>query len=221
MEPIEISIPISYQVASIIRSDIFEGKLKAGEKISANKICRQMNISATPVREAFKILQTEGLIKILPRSGTVVSEYAIQSIRDMAYIRASLEGDAAYIASHVATDEELNNMNKILEKSGHAAETGNLADLIVLNTAFHRSIRLASQNQYLIMQIDRLMSYDYTIRKTALSDVSKRIKGVREHRIVLDYMMARDAENAEKAIIRHIRETAYEIILTKDKEGET
>jgi len=218
MKPIEIPMPVSAQVADAIRKEILCGNFKGGQKISAKKISSMLEVSETPVKEAFKILQAEGLLKTVPRSGTIISDFALQGLQGTAYIRSALEGVAVLLATKNASDEEIEHIGAILDQSDKAIAEKNLEDLVYINTAFHRSLREASHNQYLITLIEQLVSFDYTFRKTALSDVNSRKEGMKEHKEIFTYMKERNAQAAEQAMVHHIRKTADTLVQTTEKE---
>lgn len=220
MKQIEIPMPVSAQVANAIRDEILNGNFIGGQKISVQKISDMLAVSATPVKEAFKILQVEGLLKTIPRSGTVISDFAKQNLQNTAYIRSALEGVAVQLATKVASADELLAIGKILDQSDVAINNNDVDALVSINTAFHHAIRLASHNQYLITLIDQLVSFDYTIRKNALAEMKSRVEGMQEHKQILLYMKNRDADSAEKAMIHHIRKTVDIVVQSKKREGD-
>lgn len=212
MLAVKVSLPLSEQLANVIRKSIIEGEFKAGEKISANKIAKLLNVSETPVKEAFKILQAEGLLQTKPRSGTYISDFALTSIQNMAIVRSALEGAAVNIATRVASDEELEALSSILDGADNAIQSNNLEELVRINTAFHRKIREIAHNQYLYMLLEQILSFDLSVREKALSDIETRKCGSFEHRKIVDLMKVRDSEAAEKAMIEHIRHTARKAV---------
>ena len=114
-EQIIESKPLREQVADIVRGMILRGDLKAGEQISERTIGQMLNVSTTPVKEAFRSLQAEGLIYTSPRRGSFVSEISIDNMLEIAFMRSSLEGVAAYYAAKNATDSHLAEMGRILD----------------------------------------------------------------------------------------------------------
>ncbi|MEA4860179.1 MAG: GntR family transcriptional regulator [Sphaerochaeta sp.] len=215
MKKIEMSVPMSAQVADEIRKGILSGEFRAGQKISVNSLCKVLGVSATPVKEAFKILQAEGLLVVVPRSGTIISSLARDNLQNIEYIRASLEGVAVYLATKIITDEQLEALEQLLQKSTAAAEAGDIETMASCNTEFHKGLRHASRNHYLIALINQVVSVEYSFRKSALKTADERLQGMKEHYEILKQMQARDADAAEQAIIRHIRRTASHVISEK------
>lgn len=218
MQKIKVQVPISRQLADRIRSSIISGEFKTGEKLSTRAISKTYEVSATPVKEAFKILQAEGFIVTNPRSGTYVSDVASSGIKAISYIRSSLEGVAVNLATHLASSEDLEKLEKILDKSDDFMKKADISGLVVCNTEFHKAIREIAGCQYLCTLIEDLYSFDVSIRKRALDNFELRRAGGLEHRTILELMKAGKAESAEKLMIDHIRKTAETIIKYKDKE---
>ena len=96
--------PIRDQVADILRKRIISGDLANGEKLSERQISAELNISTTPVKEAFRLLQAEGLIYTLPRKGSFVSANASEHAYQVMLLRSSIDGVAAYLAAKRIND---------------------------------------------------------------------------------------------------------------------
>ena len=114
-EQIIESKPLREQVADIVRGMILRGEIKAGEQISERTIGQMLHVSTTPVKEAFRSLQAEGLIYTRPRRGSFVSEISIDNMLEIAFMRSALEGVVAYYAAKNATDSQLVEMSRILD----------------------------------------------------------------------------------------------------------
>jgi len=212
LKKIEQPFLITDVVADNIREAILDGEIPIGSKVSVSQICAELEVSATPVKAAFKMLQAEGLLITKPRSGTYISDFARSNLENTAYIRSSLEGVAAYLATIEATDDELEEIGRILDQADEAIRKGDLDKLVSINTSFHKAIRMATHNSYLIMLIEQLVSFDFTFRKSALQSIPERKTGMREHHEVLSFMRAKEPEKAERALINHIRRSAHEVV---------
>ncbi|MDT4762716.1 GntR family transcriptional regulator [Sphaerochaeta sp. PS] len=215
MKRIETPLPISDQVADSIRKSIMSGELGVGQKISVSSISEKLEVSATPVKQAFKILQSEGLLITKPRSGTMISDLAYQSLSDISILRSALEGAAVYLAAKNATDEDIQMMEQILDEGEEAIKNGDVVTLVKQNAQFHRKLRMSARNTYLYVLIERLMSFDYTIRSKALITDVEREKGRVEHREILNLVKQRKPEAAEAALVEHIRSTAKGVVPKK------
>lgn len=208
---IQIPLPLSQQLAYLIRNEITSGEIKSGERLDVKSICDRFGISETPVKEAFKILQSEGLLRIKPRSGTYVSDYAKSGIQSLSYIRSALEGVAVNLATIRSSDEELESLEHVLDKSDEAIQSNDLSALVMMNTSFHRTIRELAKSDYLYNLIEQMIAFDLSIRNKALNTLENRIKGSYEHRAIVNQMKKRNSEEAERLMISHIRKTAEQI----------
>jgi DNA-binding GntR family transcriptional regulator len=98
------AIPIRDQVVEIIREMILNGELKPEQQLSERQLGRELHVSTTPIKEAFRILQSEGLLYSVPRKGSFVSEFSKRNVLQTVYIRGAMEGVAAYFACQNITD---------------------------------------------------------------------------------------------------------------------
>jgi GntR family transcriptional regulator, rspAB operon transcriptional repressor len=212
VDRVEIPLPISDRVADSIRRGIISGELKVGQKISINEICKLLEVSATPVKEAFKMLQAEGLLETKARKATTISDFARRSLENTAIIRAALEGAAAYIAAQGISESDLAKLERILDEGDAAIERNDMDALVGYNTDFHKEIREATHNSYLILLIDRLVSFDYSFRRSALQTIEERRLGKDEHREVYEHIKKREPEAAEAALVRHIRRSSARVV---------
>jgi DNA-binding GntR family transcriptional regulator len=212
LKKIEIPLPTSDLVADSIRRGIIYGDLKIGQKISVAEIAAMLNVSATPVKQAFKMLQTEGLLLTKARSSTIVSDFARQNLENIAIIRSALEGSAAFIAAQIITSGQLKNLEEILKEGDKAIERKDLEFLVVQNTRFHKSLREVSCNSYLVNLIERLVSFDYSFRYSALQTLDERRLGRDEHWEIFANLREHNPEGSEKALVAHIRRTAFKVV---------
>lgn len=208
------------KVVDIVRKMIVEGELKPGEKISERKISKQLGISTTPVKEAFRILQTEGLIYSVPRSGAFVSSLYKKSLLQLIFMRGAMEGTAAYFAATEATEDEIIRMEKCLEGALACIEGREEGSRTITeyNDEFHDILRRASRNEYLIGLIMNLRSIDKIVRTVANKENGEEsLRAYREHRDILDAVKSGRAERAEELMVSHIRRVAIYVL---DKENE-
>lgn len=211
---------MSDRVADSIRRGIITGELKVGQKISVNEICRLLEVSATPVKEAFKMLQAEGLLETKARKATTISDFAKRSLENTAIIRSALEGAAAHIAAQCISDADLAALGRILDDGDAAIERNDTDALVACNTNFHKAIREATHNTYLVLLIDRLVSFDYSFRRSALQTIEERRLGKDEHRLVFEHIRNHEPEAAEAALSSHIRRSSARVVLNLNESKE-
>ena len=199
--------PLREQVAGILRRMIVTGELKADSPISERQISQVLGVSTTPVKEAFRTLESEGLMYSVPRKGTFVSEFSKKNMLQIVFMRSSLEGVAAYFAARHATDEEIARMEEALSKAGEIISRDGLSDETAkYNEMFHNLLRSAARNDYLVGLIRNMRSVDDTIRRVAATSCEiEPPRAQREHREILEAVKARDGDAAERLMVGHIR----------------
>ncbi len=173
------------QVIDAIRDAIIEGKFKPGEKIPELELAKQLGVSRTPIREAIHILEQQGLVLIIPKSGTFVAEVVPKEVRDSLYTRIALEELALRQAIERSNAEEWENLCKklgcILNSMREAGEKGDTIAATELDIEWHTTLIDAAQNrslsrvwratglQYLIWSPERNL---YPLADEKLSDIT-------------------------------------------------
>lgn len=216
-------VTIREQVTSILRRKIVNGELVPDQQLSERLISQTLQISTTPVKEAFRTLQSEGLIYTIPRKGSFVSKMSKQNLLQHVFMRGSLEGVAAFFACLSASDEEIKQMEAHLQHSGDLIARGSLdeeelADLIRSNNAFHSTLRNACKNTYLIGLIGNMRSIDKTIRDASLSKtIYEPTRAHQEHLSILDAIKERNPNLAEQRMVSHTRRVGRFVLLDEDE----
>ena len=205
------SRPLREQVADIIRGMILRGELGPGEQLSERAIGQMLQVSTTPVKEALRTLQAEGLIYTKPRSGSYVADISIDDMLKIAFMRSSLEGVAAYYASAALTEAQLDQMRQLLDAVAPLLPDyrTHQEEIHQHNVAFHNVIRQAAGNSYLTNQIETLRTIDYSFRRIAqISYIEEPLPAHREHREILSALEGRQADRSEALMVAHIRRVA-------------
>jgi DNA-binding GntR family transcriptional regulator len=204
-------------ILTSLRKAIIAGDLQPQERITERMLSDHFQTSTTPVKEALRILQSEGLVEVSSRSGTIVSSFANMRLTEIYMIRAALEGVAANFAASKASDDEISEMERILEKSKSLIDSGEYEKLIANNTKFHQSIRSASQNSYLEHLIKGVLSYDALFRQVVLTLVNEQKIGWKEHVSVLEAIKNCQPEEAETRLRNHIIRSGQEVLAMQSK----
>ncbi len=213
----EIPGQVRDAILNTLRRAIITGQLKPGQRITERQLSQIFNISTTPIKEAFRILEAEGLIQIVPRSGTIVSNFASMKISEIFHIRAALEGVAASFAAQNGSDQELEKIQKHWQGLKILIDNSS-PDLIRENTKFHVMIRNASHNSYLLSLLHRVLSYDIIFRQLNLSSDDERYVGWQEHGTVVQALLDRNPAQAEKMLRDHIVRSNNRIISSLNEE---
>lgn len=200
-------VPIRDQVADILRKRIISGDLANGERLSERQISAELNISTTPVKEAFRLLQAEGLIYTLPRKGSFVSANASEHAYQVMLLRSSIDGVAAYLAAKRINEELYNAIEDPLMKAEKLINKG--ADdgeaISQYNDQFHMAIREASGNEQVIAMGNNLSSIDKSLRRLINRDSTLMKSRHSEHKQILECIRRGSCEEAEMAMVHHIR----------------
>lgn len=196
--------PLRELVFESLREAIITGKLSPGERLMEIQMADEMGVSRTPVREAIRKLELEGLVVMLPRKGAYVAGLSLKDITDVFEIRGALEGLAAELAAERITDEELEGLERYLVKISEESETGDLGKVVETDTDFHSLIYSASRNQRLSQIINNLREQIQRFRKTSLAYPGRMKVAVEEHRKMVEAISARDGELARKLAHEHM-----------------
>lgn len=213
-EPIAESIPIREQIANVLRKMIINGDLKTGEMLSERRFSELFNVSTTPVKEAFRLLQAEGLIYTKPRSGSYVSDISVERMLQIIYMRSALDGVAARFAAILATDEELEYVGAILAEAGQLIEQNASGDEISSkNARFHEELRKLTRNEYLVNLIHNMNAIDSVFRSVALNrETIEHHRSHKEHTAIYEAVKNRRPDEAEQLMQLHIRRVAQYVV---------
>ncbi|WP_052958286.1 GntR family transcriptional regulator [Aquamicrobium sp. LC103] len=186
-----------------LRQAILSGKFQAGSRINERRLAEQLGVSTTPVKEALRQLEADGLVETKPRSGVIVRfDYAWAE--EMILARASLESTIARLAAQRIADEERAGLRAILDDMRRATEAGGPEELIVLNEAFHDRIHVLARTRYLGQLTDRQQVYDSGARRVIHMNPEERQRALAEHVAIGEAIIARDAVSAETEMREHV-----------------
>lgn len=181
---------------------IRNGRYNAGERVREAEVADWLSVSRTPVREAFRRLQSDGLLVFTPWRGVIVAELDQQQVIELYAMRRVLEGTAARLAAQHAADSEIANLEEIHARAAAAhADPDTLADL---NQRFHHAIYSAAHNRYLLKALSSLRDALALLRPTTYTLAERPEKAQREHAKILDAIRNRDAETAEEVANAHL-----------------
>ena len=197
--------PLRDVVFENLREAIVEGKLKPGQRLMEVQLAEQLGVSRTPVREAIRKLELEGLVVMIPRKGAYVANMSLKDIIDVLEIRASLEGLAASLASERITGDDIKTLESIIEEFENNIDESNVEALLKKDVEFHECIFKATNNKKLHQLINSLWEQVYRFRVTYISDYESTVNIVGEHKMILDAIKKGDNELAKKYAMEHIQ----------------
>ncbi|HHP50800.1 MAG TPA: GntR family transcriptional regulator [Moorella mulderi] len=204
--------PLREIVFEALKEAILEGHLKTGEKLMEIQLAEELGVSRTPVREAIRKLEQEGLVVIIPHKGAFVADLSMKDIADLFEVRAALESLAAALACERATEEELEEMERLLMEIGKGVEEENLEYTIEVDTKFHEVLYQASRNALLVKIINNLQEKIQTYRTTSLSMPGRMAEALEEHRRLLEAIAAREVDLAQRLAQEHIENAANRVM---------
>jgi DNA-binding GntR family transcriptional regulator len=188
---------------------IIGGRLKPGDRIRERDMADQMGISTTPVKEAIRRLETDGLVLTAPRRGAVVSDAALTSVREIVRIRADLESfGARLVAQRIDADgrRELDRVAALLHELNEV-ESIDFEAVTQGNDVFHQTIRELSRNRFIVHFVQVLSAFDRTVRHAALADPDEVARAFPEHIAIYEHIRDGRADAAEDAMRQHIMRT--------------
>ncbi|MGY4688810.1 GntR family transcriptional regulator [Salibacterium sp. K-3] len=190
-----------------IREAVVMGYYQTGEPIRERQIAEKMNISTTPVKEAFRTLEYEGLVVTVPRKGTFVSDMADTSIEEILMLRASVEGLCAKLAAEKMTDEEKRTLKQQLQRMDDMQREQQVEEMVQENTLFHEMVIRYARSPMLEQTWNTVSAFDRAFRKLALQQGKEQEEGLSEHWRVFQAIENHDPETAEKEMKNHILRT--------------
>jgi DNA-binding GntR family transcriptional regulator len=204
--------PLRDVVFENLREAIVEGKVKPGQRLMEVQLAEQLGVSRTPVREAIRKLELEGLVIMLPRKGAYVANMSLKDIIDVLEIRASVEGLAASLASERISPDDIKKLEAILKDFEQSAAGSDVETLLKKDVEFHECIFKATNNKKLHQLINSLWEQVYRFRVTYISDYDSTVNIARDHKLILDAIKKGDNEMAKKHATEHIEKLEHFMI---------
>ena len=224
MNRIEPSIGISRrylhdEVADRMRELINDGELEPRARVNESELTERFGISRTPLREAIKILATEGLLELLPNRGARVASISRNELEEMIEIIAGLEATACDLACRMITDEEIAEIEAKHREMVAAWQGRDEANYFRLNREIHEAIMGASRNTKLRSLYVRLTGRIQRSRYSAHQTEAQWAKAVEEHEQMIALLRARDSEGLASLMRLHIRSKKPVIAAMYGEEG--
>lgn len=206
MNKIDISAPGSLQtkVFKEIEGAILGGELVPGQAITEQKMSEALGVSRTPVREALRQLESEGLVTGVPNKGFFVSGLSEKDIDDIYTIRIRIEGLAARWAAKNINDDQLKELLDTVELQEFYASKNDYLQMRQLDSTFHEIIYTASGSRPLKNILTQFHNYIQKPREISIKYSGRAVESIKEHRQIYDAISSRDGDKAEEYISNHI-----------------
>ena len=197
-------LPLRDVVFNTLRQGILKGDLKPGERLMEIHLAARLGVSRTPIREAIRMLELEGLVTMVPRKGAEVARISKQDLRDVLEVRKSLDSLAVSLACDRITEEEKEALKNAEEDFEHSISKGDVTSIAEADVRFHDVILKAGKNGRLMQMINNLAERMYRYRLEYIKDSRNHPRLIEEHRRIIEYIIEGDKDNACKAIETHI-----------------
>ena len=184
-----------------IIQDIRLGILSPGDRLTETELAARFKISRTPVREAIRQLEADGLVVHIPRLGATIRTLDRSEISELYEMRAVLESTAARLAARAASAPELQEIKALNQAMADAPD---IDKLYHLNQLFHAAILDAARNRFLVGAVQSVEKTLLILGRSTLEETTRTEVALREHQAIIDALAARDEDAAERAMRAHI-----------------
>ena len=205
-------LPLRDVVFNTLRQAILTGELKPGERLMEIHLANKLGVSRTPIREAIRKLELEGLVTMIPRRGAEVAQITEKSMNDVLEVRRAMDALCVELACDRITPEELELLKTACDDFEAAVRTKDVKKIAQADVALHDIIVRATGNQRLIQLVNNLSEQMYRYRFEYIKDSSQHERLVEEHRIIYQSIVRKDRETASQAAKTHIDNQEKSII---------
>lgn len=197
-------LPLRDVVFNTLRQAILRGELQPGERLLEIHLANKLGVSRTPIREAIRKLELEGLVIMIPRKGAVVAEITEKSLRDVLEVRRALEELAVKLACEKIQADEIEELKVVAKEFEKALGTGDVTVYAEADVKFHDIIYRTTDNQRLIQLLYNLREQMYRYRVEYLKREEVHETLLTEHQHIIEMIEKRDEERAVEAVCKHI-----------------
>ena len=195
-----------------LKEKILNLEIKPGQQINIDEFTEKLEVSRTPIREAFLKLASEGLIEVRPRVGYFVADITEQDIRDLFEIREIIETRATKKAAELLTDEELKSMQSLISESRKAVDEGNFDIYLKNEIQFHEYLQKHIQNKRLNTIIEGLNDLTHRERVMSTHSIENINQSIIEHQRIMDAIAIRDGNLAEWYMGEHLHNVSERLV---------
>lgn len=211
-------LPLRDVVFNTLRQAILRGELKPGERLMEIQLANKLGVSRTPIREAIRKLELEGLVLMIPRKGAEVAEITEKSLRDVLEVRRALEELAVQLACEKITKEEIRELERVAKEFQQVVNSSDITEIAEVDVCFHDIIYTATDNQKLIQLLNNLREQMYRYRVEYLKRDGVFPQLIAEHEAIIRHIENNEKEKATEVMCRHIDnqvETVIDVIRAK------
>ena len=198
---------LGHRIFCILRDKILNEEYEKGQKLNEVVLSKELNISRTPIREALKQLELEGLVKSIPNKGVYVLGFSSRDIDDMLEIRVVLESLSVQLAIDRVTQEELDRIKEIYDLLEFYAEKNDQERFTEVNIDFHEAIYRATHSQYFEQLLSDINYYIHVTSRHSIKQPNRLIEAAQEHKEIYEAIVKKDKALAKANVEKHIKKT--------------
>ena len=198
-------LPLRDVVFQTLREAILKGELKPGERLMELQLAAKLGVSRTPIREAIRMLEQEGLAVTIPRKGAEVAKMTEKDMEDVLQIRDALDELAASIACEQISKEQLKELEQTMQEFEKSIRTGEVKRIAEADVHFHDIIYQSTGNPKLVNMLSNLREQMYRYRVEYLKDQRNYPTLVQEHSEIVEGLAEKNKEKVTAAMHRHVR----------------
>lgn len=209
------SFSLTQRIFNMLQNRILNGIYSDGERLCELKLTKELCISRTPVREAIFQLEQEGLVKIIPNKGAVVTGITQEDIKDIYSIRIQVEGLAAKLCAERITSQEIERLEEIMDLMELYTNKKDYEKLLNVDSQFHSMIFDSSKSRPLIQVLGMLHRYVIRARKVSFQKPGRAEEALNEHMGIYKAILDKKPELAERLTVEHIRNAEKNLLKNK------
>jgi len=195
---------LTSQVTQFLEEAILKGEIKPGQKLVERELSQEFGISRSPIREAIRSLESNGLVKTTPRKGTIVPEISKKEVEEIYAVKRMLESFAARLAWRRITGKEIREFRSLLGKMEKQVSKKNLHEYLELSKEFHEFIIKASNNAKLYQIYLNLIKPIQWLQLISLSFPERAKNSLREHKQIMKAFLHKDSQLVEQLVREHV-----------------
>lgn len=200
------------RVYTRLHNDILNGLLKAGDNLIETKLSEEFSVSRTPIREALRQLELEGLVDIIPNKGAVVTGVSAQDIEDIYTIRMLIEGLAARWAAQKITEDELKELKEAVELEEFYTQKNDRDHLTKFDSQFHETLFKASKSKPLMHMLKTFHNFVQRSRVVSFGNPERAKEVLAEHKAILQAIIEGDGPKAESLTNEHVKKARESLV---------
>ena len=214
-------LPLRDEVFQTLRDQILKGELKPGDRLMEIHLSQKLGVSRTPVREALKLLEKEGLAVNIPRRGAQVARMTQKDLSDVLEVREVLDDLAITKACRNINKDIIKRLNDAMDVFRKAVKGGDLVEIVTADEAFHQVIYDAADNPRLLSMVENLKEQMYRFRFEYIKEEKNYDTLINEHDLMIEGLKKGDEKSVKETMHTHLKNQAdaiRRIILSYDKQ---